>query len=48
MAPAVLSQIKMACLSYVSSPISFGNEKLHPADLLVVKEMLLKKCELYN
>mmetsp|Transcript_1290 Transcript_1290/g.1589 ORF Transcript_1290/g.1589 Transcript_1290/m.1589 type:complete len:121 (-) Transcript_1290:1686-2048(-) len=38
----------MACLSYTSSPIEFGQDKLLPTDLLVIKDLLLKKCELYN
>lgn len=45
-APQILSQIKVACLSYVNSPIEFGKEKLDYSDLISVKDMILKKCEL--
>ena len=45
-APQILSQIKAACLSYVNSPIEFGKEKLDYSDLISVKDMILKKCEL--
>ena len=46
-APQILKQIKLACLSYVNSPIPFGTEKLTCSEMVQVKEMVLKKCEHY-
>lgn len=48
-APQILSQIKLACLSYTNSPVTYADGiTLSTHDLLRVKEMLLKKLELQN
>jgi len=47
-APQILKQIKLACLSYVNSPVQFGSEKISFQDLVKVKDLLLKKCEHYG
>ena len=45
-APQILSQIKLACLSYVSSPIQYNKDvSLKINDMIRIKEKLLQKVE---
>ena len=47
-APSILKHIKIACLSYVNNPITFGKQKVKFPDMISVKEMILKKCEAFS
>ena len=44
----ILNQIKIACLSYVNSPIEFGPDRFLNSDLVKVKDLIIKKCEHLN
>ena len=47
-APGLMTQIKMACLSYTSSPITYdhaGGARIEVRDLVRVKETVLRKAE---
>ena len=44
-APQVLSHLKIACLSYVNQPVSYGTMKLPFSDVLSIKEHLLVKVQ---
>ena len=42
MAPQILTQIKLACLSYVNSPVKYSGLDISFADIVQVKEHLLR------
>ena len=42
MAPQILTQIKLACLSYVNSPVKYNGLEITFADIVQVKEHLLR------
>ena len=42
---AILQQIKMACLSYTSSPIEYGDKKFTVNEILKVRAAVIAECQ---
>jgi hypothetical protein len=42
---AILQQIKMACLSYTSTPIEYGDRKFTMNEILKVRAAVIAECQ---